>query len=196
MDEINPAICRSRRCPCHRRQRRHQSRGAHDKASPIYGMPILDVDKAHNVIVIKRSMNPGFAGIDNGRSSNPENPNALRRRQEIHRQPNIGRQRVVNPADVFAGMDLGGVGRDRAYRRRDLRARRASSARSDSCFKPSRDVVVSRAVEPNRKDNGVTTSRRDPKHLINSKHSRPSNRRTTSPNGLGCRRRTHDEMDV
>jgi NAD(P) transhydrogenase subunit beta len=34
-------------------------------SSPIYGMPILDVDKAQNVIVIKRSMKPGFAGIDN-----------------------------------------------------------------------------------------------------------------------------------
>jgi H+-translocating NAD(P) transhydrogenase subunit beta len=33
--------------------------------SPIYGMPILDVDKAHSVIVLKRSMNTGFAGIDN-----------------------------------------------------------------------------------------------------------------------------------
>jgi len=36
-----------------------------DKSSPIYGMPILDVDKAHTVMVIKRSMNPGFAGIEN-----------------------------------------------------------------------------------------------------------------------------------
>jgi NAD(P) transhydrogenase subunit beta len=33
--------------------------------SPIYGMPILDVDKAESVIVLKRSMNTGFAGIDN-----------------------------------------------------------------------------------------------------------------------------------
>jgi H+-translocating NAD(P) transhydrogenase subunit beta len=36
-----------------------------DQSSPIYGMPILDVDKAHTVMVIKRSLNPGFAGIDN-----------------------------------------------------------------------------------------------------------------------------------
>jgi NAD(P) transhydrogenase subunit beta len=37
----------------------------HDKSSPIYGMPIIDADKAKTVFVIKRSMNPGFAGIQN-----------------------------------------------------------------------------------------------------------------------------------
>ena len=36
-----------------------------EEGSPIYGMPILDVDKAAQVIVLKRSMNTGFAGIDN-----------------------------------------------------------------------------------------------------------------------------------
>jgi NAD(P) transhydrogenase subunit beta len=36
-----------------------------DPSSPIYGMPILDVDKARAIIVMKRSMNPGFAGIEN-----------------------------------------------------------------------------------------------------------------------------------
>jgi NAD(P) transhydrogenase subunit beta len=36
-----------------------------DPSSPIYGMPILNVDHAQSVIVMKRSMNPGFAGIEN-----------------------------------------------------------------------------------------------------------------------------------
>ncbi len=36
-----------------------------DPSSPIYGMPILDVDKSASIIVLKRSMRPGFAGIDN-----------------------------------------------------------------------------------------------------------------------------------
>jgi len=36
-----------------------------DKTSPIFGTPILDADRARTVMVIKRSMSPGFAGIDN-----------------------------------------------------------------------------------------------------------------------------------
>ncbi len=36
-----------------------------DRSSPIYGMPIIDADKAQTCFAIKRSMNPGFAGIEN-----------------------------------------------------------------------------------------------------------------------------------
>jgi NAD(P) transhydrogenase subunit beta len=41
-------------------------------SSPIYGMPILEVSQSHSVIVIKRSMNPGFAGIENELYYEPE----------------------------------------------------------------------------------------------------------------------------
>jgi len=43
-----------------------------DKSSPIYGMPILDVDEARSIIVIKRSMGRGYAGIDNSLYTNPK----------------------------------------------------------------------------------------------------------------------------
>ena len=45
----------------------------HDKSSPIYGMPILDVDKAKHIIIVKRSLKPGFAGIDNELYYDPKN---------------------------------------------------------------------------------------------------------------------------
>jgi NAD(P) transhydrogenase subunit beta len=43
-----------------------------DRTSPIFGMPILDVDKARSIIVIKRSMGRGYAGIDNPLYVNPK----------------------------------------------------------------------------------------------------------------------------
>jgi NAD(P) transhydrogenase subunit beta len=43
-----------------------------NQGSPIYGMPILNVDESQQVVVLKRSMNPGFAGIDNPLFVNPK----------------------------------------------------------------------------------------------------------------------------
>ncbi|HEV3143810.1 MAG TPA: NAD(P)(+) transhydrogenase (Re/Si-specific) subunit beta [Gemmataceae bacterium] len=43
-----------------------------DKSSPLYGMPILEVDRARSIIVMKRSMRPGFAGVDNDLYYNPK----------------------------------------------------------------------------------------------------------------------------
>jgi proton-translocating NAD(P)+ transhydrogenase subunit beta len=43
-----------------------------NQGSPIYGMPILNVDNAQSVVVLKRSMNPGFAGIENPLFYNPK----------------------------------------------------------------------------------------------------------------------------
>ncbi len=44
----------------------------HDTSSPIYGMPILDVDNAQHVLILKRSLRPGFAGVDNELFYNPK----------------------------------------------------------------------------------------------------------------------------
>jgi NAD(P) transhydrogenase subunit beta len=43
-----------------------------NKASPLYGMPILEVDRAKAIIVLKRSLRPGFAGVDNDLYYNPK----------------------------------------------------------------------------------------------------------------------------
>jgi len=43
-----------------------------DKNSPLYGMPILEVERAKAIIVLKRSLRPGFAGVDNELYYNPK----------------------------------------------------------------------------------------------------------------------------
>jgi len=65
MDDINPEMPQADVCLVVGANDVVNPAARHDKGSPIYGMPIIDADKAKTVIAIKRSMNPGFAGIEN-----------------------------------------------------------------------------------------------------------------------------------
>ena len=65
MDEINPEMPQTDVCVVVGANDVVNPAARSDKSSPIYGMPIIDADKARMVLANKRSMNPGFAGIDN-----------------------------------------------------------------------------------------------------------------------------------
>jgi NAD(P) transhydrogenase subunit beta len=65
MDDINPELPQTDVCLVVGANDVVNPAARHDKGSPIFGMPIIDADKAKTVIAIKRSMNPGFAGIEN-----------------------------------------------------------------------------------------------------------------------------------
>ena len=65
MDEINPDMPQCDVCLVVGANDVVNPAARHDKGSPIYGMPIIDADKAKTCIAIKRRMNPGFAGIEN-----------------------------------------------------------------------------------------------------------------------------------
>jgi H+-translocating NAD(P) transhydrogenase subunit beta len=65
MDDINPDMGQVDVCIILGANDVVNPAARHDKSSPIFGMPIIDADKAKTVIAIKRTMNPGFAGIEN-----------------------------------------------------------------------------------------------------------------------------------
>jgi NAD(P) transhydrogenase subunit beta len=65
MDEINPDMPQCDVCLVVGANDVVNPAARYDKSSPIFGMPIIDADKARTVFAIKRSKNPGFAGIDN-----------------------------------------------------------------------------------------------------------------------------------
>jgi NAD(P) transhydrogenase subunit beta len=64
MDRINGDFKEHGRRDRRRRQRRREP-AAREATGPIAGMPILDVDQARTVVVVKRSLAPGYAGIKN-----------------------------------------------------------------------------------------------------------------------------------
>jgi NAD(P) transhydrogenase subunit beta len=65
MDEINPEMPRTDVAVIVGANDVTNPAAKNDPDSPIAGMPIIEVDQAQQVIVIKRSLSPGFAGIDN-----------------------------------------------------------------------------------------------------------------------------------
>ncbi|MGA1213401.1 MAG: NAD(P)(+) transhydrogenase (Re/Si-specific) subunit beta, partial [Solirubrobacterales bacterium] len=65
MEEINPELPQTDVCVVIGANDVTNPAAKTDESSPIYGMPIIEVDEAQQVLVLKRSMSPGFAGIDN-----------------------------------------------------------------------------------------------------------------------------------
>jgi NAD(P) transhydrogenase subunit beta len=65
MDEINPEMPQTDVAVVIGANDVTNPAAKNDPDSPIAGMPIIEVNEAHEVIVIKRSLSPGFAGIDN-----------------------------------------------------------------------------------------------------------------------------------
>ena len=65
MDDINPDMPQCDVCLVVGANDVVNPAARHDKSSPIFGMPIIDADKAHLCLAIKRGMSAGFAGIDN-----------------------------------------------------------------------------------------------------------------------------------
>ena len=81
MDEINPEMPQTDVCVVVGANDVVNPAARTDKSSPIYGMPIIDADKARVVLANKRSMNPGFAGIDNALYYGRQHADGVRRRQ-------------------------------------------------------------------------------------------------------------------
>ena len=68
-----------------------------NQGSPIYGMPILNVDESTTVVVLKRSMRPGLRGDREPAVPEPEDGDAVRRREGVGRQADRRRQGPLAP---------------------------------------------------------------------------------------------------
>ena len=93
-----------------------------DTSSPIYGMPIIDVDRAGTVVVVKRSLSPGFAGIDNPLFYDPKTSMLFADAKQ---------------ALEDVGAALKGLAAVRSFRPATSRPRCRRSARTTRCATPS-----------------------------------------------------------
>ena len=91
--------------------------------SPIYGMPILAVDEARNIVFLKRSMRPGFAGIDNELLFDPEDDPVVRRRQGFAHQGRGCGQGPLSPGAGGSAPPAGPLGHIRICARTCLQSR-------------------------------------------------------------------------
>ena len=126
MDDINPEMPRTDVAVVIGANDVTNPAAKNDPDSPIAGMPIIEVAEAQQVIVIKRSLSPGFAGIDNDLFYEREHLDAVRRREEgggRHRR----RDREPLNADQVLAHRLARHGLDRR-RRIDLAAAAACPA--------------------------------------------------------------------
>ena len=106
MDEINPAFDQTDVALVIGANDVTNPAARSDTSSPIYGMPILNVDHAHNVVVLKRCDEPGLRGHRQPALRRPEDGHALRRREGLGREARRGRQAGLVPVPLFRAADV------------------------------------------------------------------------------------------
>ena len=110
------------------------------RRSPIYGMPIIDADKARTVFAIKRSKNPGFAGIDNELYFARPHVDAVRRREERDRRAGEAARGRIR---ALTSEGLSPLGLPYTLSRAPLRRRASASAKAPA--RPRRSAYGAKA---------------------------------------------------
>ena len=104
MDDINPEFSRTDVTLVIGANDVTNPAAKNEPGSPIYGMPILEVDKSGAVVVLKRSMASGFAGHRQPAVLRPQDRDAVRRRQAVCERDHIGGAGFVAQSEVRAAI--------------------------------------------------------------------------------------------